>query len=47
MPRDIYEIISSMMPEGVVFATPEQSREQFPKGAKDRWGKHYCLMILR
>ena len=37
MARDIYEIISSMMPEGVVLATPEQSREQFPKGAKDRW----------
>tara|TARA_R110000765_G_scaffold291034_2_gene386896 strand:- start:1317 stop:1928 length:612 start_codon:yes stop_codon:yes gene_type:complete len=43
MPRDIYETISSMLPEGVVFATPEQSREMFPKGAKDRWGETLLL----
>ena len=43
MARDIYETISSMLPEGVVLATPEQSREQFPKGAKDRWGETQLL----
>ena len=44
MAREIYEVLSSMLPEGVVLATPEQSREQFPKGAaEDRWGETLLL----